>query len=315
MISGYLFFRNFPLAGRPIARKWKKNQSLMRPTEGEESRRRDTFLWWEKVMEKWKRRIPSVLIPYLLWNLLYYLGYVVGSRLPWFGKLVGNGAVLFNLAELWEAVLHYRYLPVFWYLYQLIGLIAMAPVLYLVLRRYWSSALFFIGVWSAIIWKVRLPYLNADALLYYGTAAFLALHEHTREAWVERSADRKMRGVGLLFLFASALSYYIGLKNAWVSCFVLTRLLAVGGCWLVVDQAKLKPSYAWVHHNFFFYAIHFAWVRLINKCGAELLYGIAWVPVILYGIMPILVVGIGEGIGVILRKKTPFWWKLLTGNR
>ena len=46
MISGYLFFRDFT---------------------------------WEKLSGKWKRRIKTLLIPYLLWNLLYYAGYYISA--------------------------------------------------------------------------------------------------------------------------------------------------------------------------------------------------------------------------------------------
>lgn len=45
MVSSYLFFRGF---------------------------------CWKKLLPKWRSRIRSLLLPYLLWNFLYYIGYVAG---------------------------------------------------------------------------------------------------------------------------------------------------------------------------------------------------------------------------------------------
>ena len=39
---------------------------------------------WEKLASKWKRRFFSVAVPYGVWNLLYYFGYVTATRLPCF---------------------------------------------------------------------------------------------------------------------------------------------------------------------------------------------------------------------------------------
>ena len=54
LLSSYLFFRNFS---------------------------------WDKLVGKWKSRVFSVLIPYVVWNLIYYLGYMAASRFspydPW----------------------------------------------------------------------------------------------------------------------------------------------------------------------------------------------------------------------------------------
>ena len=76
MISGYLFYRDFT---------------------------------WSRLGEKWNRRIRSVLLPYILWNFLYYMGYVIGSRLPWMTDVVGKGVIPFDLFTAVDAVINYTY--------------------------------------------------------------------------------------------------------------------------------------------------------------------------------------------------------------
>ena len=89
MISAYLFYRNFQFS---------------------------------KTVSKWKSRCKSLLLPYVLWNILYYLGYVVVTRLSFVENIIGKEPVAFNLKELLLAAVYYKYNPVFWYLFQKTGL-------------------------------------------------------------------------------------------------------------------------------------------------------------------------------------------------
>lgn len=131
LISSYLFFRNFTM---------------------------------DRLWIKWNSRIRSVLVPYIVWNLLYYLGYVIGSRLPVVSGIIGKGTIPFRITVAAEAVLHYTYNYVFWYLNQLIVLIILAPVIYLLIRKMLPGVLLLTGTLAAIYWGLSLPFVNLDAL-------------------------------------------------------------------------------------------------------------------------------------------------------
>lgn len=313
MISGYLFYRNFT---------------------------------WEKLMEKWNRRIKSVLVPYILWNFLYYMGYVAGSRLPWMREVVGKGVVPFHLAAAVDAVINYTYNYVFWYLYQLILLILLAPVLYAFLRRRLSGCLFLAAVWGIVLAEIAgmdLPFLNGDALLYYSCAGFLAIHgrrfvegsgrpdsdgtceKADSDGTCEGSdSDGACEGaqiprgrmvLGIAVLLAAAAAYRTGVRVAHPVFFVVCRMAAVAGLWILVPAEKLPEAGEVISHNFFLYAVHFAFVRFINKAGAKLLPAYPAVPVILYLAMPFLILGISTVLGKCLRSLMPGMWRLLNGGR
>lgn len=279
MISGYLFYRNF-------------------------SR--------EKLVPKWNSRIRSVLVPFIVWNFIYYLGYVIGSRLPWMTDVVGKGVIPFNLSAAVDAVINYTYSYVFWYLYQLILLILLAPVLYAVLRYKIPGIVFQAVVWILLAAGVNLPELNLDALAYYSLAAFLAIHGSgsVEAAWNLR------RGIaGGVMLIGSVAAFRYGLRVAEPVLFVLSRVLAVAGLWALAPEGWLKEPKQFMNSNFFLYATHFAFVRFINKAGTEVLPAVPAVPVVLYLVMPVLVLGISSGIGAVLRRQVPWAWELLNGGR
>lgn len=283
LISSYLFFRTFSM---------------------------------ERLWGKWNSRIRSVLVPYIVWNLLYYLGYVAGSRLPVVSELIGKGKVPFHFQAAAEAVLHYTYNYVFWYLYQLILLILLAPLIFLAVKHKKAGALFLAGILAAIYLGGTLPALNLDALFYYSFGAYAALHG---KRLVEGAFCRKRFAAGLLLVGAGLLIRGIDLpgeaKGEFAVTTVLLRLLVPAGLWLLVSEGLLGEAREWMKQNFFLYAVHFAMVRLINKTGALLLPAFFVLPLGLFLFMPILCVMLSYWAGLFLRRYFPALWSLLNGGR
>lgn len=281
MISAYLFYRNFG---------------------------------WEKLERKWMSRVRSILIPFITWNFLYYLGYVAASRIPFLGDVVGKGQIPFGLIPTVDAILHYTYNYVFWYLYQLILLIVLAPVLYPVLKRKLLGVAFMLLLALAAGSGMTIPRLNLDALLYYSGGAWMALHAR---GVIEGRWNWKKGASGLGVLAASLVLGALDLRDGsrrleWT---VMSRLLVPFSLWLLVPEQKLCQAKSWMQYNFFLYATHFALVRLINKTAAQMPWRHAALPLVLYLLMPVFTVAFSYGAGMFLRRYLPFLWLLLNGGR
>lgn len=283
LISSYLFFRGFT-----IERLWKK----------------------------WNSRIRSVLVPYIVWNFLYYLGYVIGSRIPILSNIIGKGRVTFSVSKAVEAVLHYTYNYVFWYLNQLILLIVLAPLIYVVMKPVRMGFLFLAGILVAIYLGASLPYLNLDALLYYSVGAMGAIHG---QSIAERAWDLRGMAAGFLLLiiacFIKKCDFPGDIRGEIAASTVCFRLLFPIGLWFLISEKWLFEARDWMKQNFFLYAIHFAIVRLINKTGAFLLPNIPTLPIGLFLFMPVLCVFLSYWISRILRRFLPRIWVLLNGGR
>lgn len=280
MISSYLFFRSFR---------------------------------WRKLSEKWNSRIRSVIVPYLIWNMIYYMGYVIGSRLPAVSMVMGKDVIPFNLPMLLDATVNYTYNSVFWYLQQLIFLIALAPLIYLLERNIWTSVLY-LGTltWALYMGKAPVPGLNLDALWYYSLGAFAALHARkaAEQAWNHRRAV-----TGACLMAGALVCQWKLLVAPHVMYILLFRLLMPFGLWLLIPEKPLAQSNPWMNFNFFLYAAHFAFVRIINKTGALLFKDSPVAAVILFLFMPFLILSLVYPMGYWLRRHIRPVWKLLNGGR
>lgn len=270
----------------------------------------------EILKRKWGSRIKSVLVPYIVWNGLYYLGYMVGSRLPYVAEVIGKGVIPFSLEETVEAILHYKYNYVFWYLYQLILLILLAPLIYLAVKRAWVGVVYLGVLFSGVYWGVSLSWLNLDALFYYSFAAFFAVHQ---KAAVEGCWSRKRLVAGILLVIAGCISLQTNLpgssRGEMASVTVIYRLTVPAGLWLMVSEQRLCEAGDFMKNNFFLYAIHFALVRLINKTGAMLFAPAPILAFVLFLFMPVFAVVISGMASRFLRRCAPAVWGLLNGGR
>ena len=128
---------------------------------------------------KWKSRVFSYIVPYLIWNTAMTLLYLFFGKAEWSLKSIAEGIFL------------YRFNPVFWYFYQLILLSFCFPfmaIFAIFIRKgeeqkgyrkkslrhlLFLFPLFFLFL---IYFQLDIPFLNEDAAFYYslgGSVAFI----------------------------------------------------------------------------------------------------------------------------------------------
>ncbi len=283
MISAYLFYRNFQFS---------------------------------KIVSKWKSRCKSLLFPYVLWNTLYYLGYVVVTRLSFVKHIIGKEPVAFDLKELFLAAVYYKYNPVFWYLFQLLLLVFLAPFLYIIICRKWSGlAWLFLLIFA--LWKnVSFPLLNLDALFYYSAAGYAVLFKEK----VEEKNTLSGKTIWFMVLaFCFAILWFLGRPGTLLHFTpvhaVLVRFLGVLILGSILKEIPFPSANAAVKNSFFFYAVHFPWVRFFNKAGAVLFKESQGAAAVFFLVMPFLILGVSSGLGYLLKRTVPQLYDILSGGR
>ncbi len=279
MLSGYLFYRGFDL---------------------------------RQLKPKWKRRVKSLLVPYLLWNILYYLGYLIGSWIPGLSQIVNRYHLTPAAGDFLESALFYKSNPPFWFMFQLILLTLLAPALYLVLEKVWSGVLWLAMLLIALFTGEALPFLNLDALLYYSIAAFAALHgrELAEAVW-----NRKRCFTGAILIAAGLVCGYFYYRNAVVIEIVIGQCLVPLGLWLIVDEERLPRRPRWMGCTFFIYAFHIVPVRLINKLAVALMPERSAFLLMIYAFLPAMAVFVCWQTAKRMKRWTPGLWDVLAGGR
>lgn len=276
--------------------------------------------------EKLSRRVRTLLIPYFLWNALYYLGYVIATRLPGLQNLVGMEPVPVNAGTILQAVLLYRYNYVFWFLFQLILLSVLSPLFWLILQ----NTAIFCAAEAALLLIIANRWdptpLNSDACFYYLTAAWISLRMRQgreREAlragvFYRKGLCRRNRSSAgqAGFLLALSLVFFA----AWHFTgndlpLVLCRFCGAAFVWLAVCMVSPYAHPRIMEDTFLIYAVHFAFVRLVTKSLDLVFHGSAAAAFLIYFLMPVLVLLFATAVRVAGERITPGFLRLLTGDR
>ena len=286
LLSSYLFFRNF-------------NK--------------------EKLPLKWKSRFFSVVVPYGAWNFLYYLGYVTATRIPMVQQVVGKEPIPFNTEEVLNAILHYSYAPIFWYMFQLILLLILAPIIYALVKNRWIGMIWLAALIAAMYFHLDTGHPNTDALFYFSFAAYGAVHWR---GFLERKGtnDRIMAGVGLLIVavYSYGMMKEPGANVLWTISY---RLLTPCSLFLMTSSVELPTVRPWMRQSMFLYGIHFIIVRFVNKGAALLLHrsipesGWMSAALIVYFALPAMIVAVSYLAARILSRFLPPVWRILSGGR
>lgn len=266
---------------------------------------------WDQLLRKWKSRFYTLVIPYMLWNLIYYIAYFFMTNIPAVHEQLHRSKVQLSLSELFFAIVYFRYNSVFWFMFQLILLVMLAPAVYGLLRRKRVGAGVLALVFLCLMFRVELPFLNLDALMYYLIGAYAALHGEKIVTAVWKKPMAAAFGAALL------VSYCIHLVAEWtgyVQLLLLYRITFPICLWLFLGCFRLPAAWDWMKHTFFVYATHFLIIRAMNKLGGLAFPNSALWALVFYLLGPVPVFAVSLAAAVI-GKRLPKFWRLLGGGR
>lgn len=281
MCSGYLFYRN---------------------------------LTWGNIPEKLKRRVYSLAIPFLIWNLLYYLLHLTARQLPYLGKLFDT-AVPFSLQEFLNAVFFYKYNPVFWFMLYLILFSFLSPVIYGLLKQKWIGLCVVIAVFILNFSAIFTPYLPIKVndifswSTYYFIGSYIGIH------WKKSVSPKKSYIPVLIFFTGSCISFllaFVYMQTGWVYIY---KICGAAFLWYLICMLPLPEARTWMKNTFFIYAVHQIMALFLNKMGNLILGNSMYIGGIMFLMIPVIVTVFSYCVEKILSKYCPVIWKILSGGR
>lgn len=301
IISGFLFFRNIN----------SKNDAVA----------------------KLKRRVYTLLIPYLLWNLIYYAIHLLLKP--------GSGI---SINELLDAAFTYKYNPSFWFMYQLILLSIISPILYYLFNINWKrhQTMKWIVVIIVIVIAeltvasgIDIPYLNMDAFIYYVCGYFLSLLYNNNKITLisKKNILICLMILVLAFVFNRYIYHLLLLNpkyyNPFISTIILVRLCGALFLFYFFDlifNYNSVPTF--MNQSFFLYAIHYMIVKALIIIMKYIMYKFVPVGIIINGVdlytiiectvfilSPVVCVIINLHLSRFMMKKFTKQYNILVGNR
>lgn len=277
LISGFLFFRNYDLS---------------------------------RVKEKYITRFHSILVPYLVWNTIYFIFFLVISNLSILNGIMNGDKLFFNLSSF--ALYLWNGYSTFWYLKVIIALIILSPFIFLVLksREHYRPEITFVlmGVFIYFIAKESDASISRVLLLalYYMIGSYIGMN---KPEIVNYRNERLSRFSFIILPMLMLLGYFIS-GNILFNAVLFVTL------WLALDCfAFSKEPKWWLRCTFFYYCAHDLILESVEKViliiggRSEIMALIDFIiaPIITFGI---LVVG-----AWILKKYMAPLWKVLNGGR
>ncbi len=273
-VSGFLFFRNYDLS---------------------------------KTVNKYKSRIKSIVVPYIVWNTIYYLFFVIVTNVPVLSGFANASTYVFSLSN-WINALWVNEYYTLWFLKNLIIYIIASPLIYVLLKDWriiptgFILLLLFMNV-GYIAPKITIP----NGLEMYLAGSYISIN-HKNKAML---SNELLSYLGLLFIALMVITKCRYLNNT-------IQVLLFIGVWYAFDIFAIrddKPMPYFMQITFFTYVAHDLILESIEKVWLLVLGTGAVYAFLDYIFAPIITLAILVVISKIISIKLPRLWNVLNGCR
>lgn len=266
------------------------------------------------LLRKVKKKIFSLVVPYLIWNTLGFIFFFTITHIPVLSATVNGGEVVqMTFENVWKGIFLHKYYYSFWFMQDLIVLTVIFPIILLLLRNRWTSYAAFIGLIVLSFLNIDLRVCETTSLILYLLGGILAVYH--RDFW-EQANRKKYETLlwTLLFLLGTA-ARLLNLRYMWTIALVTApiffrKALDFLDVFTVYDR---EPSW-FCKQSFFIYASHIFPVDAVNGLLSRINQAMAWAS-ITYIINPPLVLLLIYITARVMNRICPQMYRILCGGR
>lgn len=278
------------------------------------------FFWTLKpelsgFVEKWKKRLRSLVMPYLIWSVIGFAGFMLLYGMDGTRQLVGRRS---SIAEgdwtqmlrtiLWSPVPYQ-----FWYVRDLCALILMSPLIYVAARflGWW------LGVAMAACWFAGIlpSWPDQSGLTFFTLGAVLA----TRRVVPDWNLRPWLLPSLALWVSASVVNtvlHPLGNPVPWINKVVnIAWLVAL---WALLDLIRGRARERMVQaatFTFFVFAAHEPLMGAMRKVVFKFVPFNGVNSMVGFFLLPVVTLAICLVVGAMLRRRSPAVFRMLTGGR
>jgi surface polysaccharide O-acyltransferase-like enzyme len=275
----------------------------------------------QSYFNKLKSRFKTLLIPFLIWNLIVLIFYAVAQTFPltnnYFSGL-RKPITSFGWFDYINAILGLTREPIafqFWFIRDLIVLVILTPIISLMLTYIPFLSLAVLAVfWFADYWPIYIPDIHAVFFFYAG--ALLAFKGKPLFYLDNYGKEFILSYLLILVLDASTKNYLfnihlhrIGIVVGVISALYLTSI--------IVKNDKMRNLLLFLSSSsFFIFAFHEPFLHVLTRITFKFLQPNSNILLLtIYFMLPAFVITLSVKIYFLLRKFAPTLTKVLTGGR
>lgn len=296
------------------------------------------WTWGGVWRDKMKRRVGTLLIPYLAYNLLSAAnGYVMSAldpafrvswdnpeAVPFWGEFWNSTTACIGLKNLWGFSMQLYYpadIPL-WFVRDLMLMVIASPAIYLLVKRCAAWWLTVVGILFICGAGATFPGFSTNALLFFSLGACFRIKAIPLLAFVRRCRVPGWLAGGILLLLSTGCYTKPYAQQLHHLFYIVGLFLLIGLGADAIDKGWGKVHPWLVRSSFFVFAAHMVPVgygSLLTFSGqlAGWLFPLEtiWGAVAAYLTAVCLIAAVGVGLSIVLQRYTPRLWKVLSGGR
>ena len=273
--------------------------------------------------QKLKTRIHTLLIPYLVWNtllvLFYIISYAVGHPQVIYGRSLENYDFIDYLRLYWDrgAFDNGNFVPLLcplWYIRNLFIMCVLSPLLYYIIRYARELFLILVAIW----WLTT--YHNAfipQTILFFSLGAYFSIHDINPLEFVYKHRNFFLTAFGF-FALADLASH---LSSGTPINLQLHRMALVFNISILLLFADYCSRHCYTNEKlsnaaFIVFCVHYPIVVLIRKYSISKYANVPdWIHILLYFACVIIATILSIGVYILLERYFSKTKKILSGNR
>ncbi len=285
-----------------------------------------TFNRCAQFFAKYRRRIQSLFVPYLIWSGLGIVTFLLLQMLPWAQQFNTNPERVISNLTAADLLKRWMLNPIpyqLWFLRDLIVMVAISPVIYVLIRRFGlcvmlplGGAAILISQHSAIEYRASYEIVRVEGLFFFMLGSYLALRGPFNLEY--QVPGRRILLVGW-FCFLAVRTYFIVCEREIAGLDKVSVGLGVPAVWLNYDFLELilasRVSLWLAHFTFFVYAAHYPLIAFLLRLFLHYFGASQGSHLLAFMLLPPLVITVCVCAAVLVRRLASPVYLVLTGGR
>lgn len=271
---------------------------------------------------KFKKRLRTLLIPFLFWSIFWILLFVILESIPKLSVFFTNKHIVtYSMKEVLTTIFINPIPHQLWFIRDLLVLVILSPVMYYLIKTFkYFPVIVFMIIW---MYDLNLFFFSNESLLFFSFGSYLALEK--KDFLLIKFSNDKLFYSLIWFAFLLFRTYLINssFENEILIRFThyINVLIGIFAVWslydLIVKNKDLTESKIFIVSNFtfFIYVFHDPMLSFIKKIFFYLMGYSEFLTLVVYILSPVITILLCILVGSFLRKFTSTFYTLICGGR